>query len=128
MFNLLNPLEELELDTLEYGYMTDVSKFHGSSSFNIYVPKIMGAVGFGVTNSWTVPIQPKPMLINAPECMPSPASSTTMQNHINITRHLDTDFIKGHTIDAALNLRLGQTFIVNFMNRDPQEYRLERVT
>lgn len=127
MYTLLNTLEEIELDNLEYGYLTDLIKHHSSYSFNIYVPKLMGAVGYGLTNSWSVPVNPKPMIINDTTCMPSVGGSLTMMNHINITRHTDTDFGGGQTIDPAGFLHFGQPFIVNFMNSDPTDYKLERV-
>lgn len=125
MYSLVNCLEELELTDHEYGYMTDPRKFHGSESFNIYVPKLMAGISMGVTSSWTVPVTTGAMFINSPETKPSPASTTSMQNYITIFRQTHTDF--SMRADPNDDLLYNQKFIVNFMNMNPKDYKLERV-
>lgn len=125
MYSLTNCLEELELTDHEYGYMTDLKKYHGSANFNIYVPKLMCGVAMGQTNSWTVPVITGSLFVNSPDTKPSPATTTSMQNFINISRHCDTDFHE--RADPEQNLNYGQKFLVNFLNMNPRDYKLERV-
>lgn len=124
MYELLNPLEEVNLELWEYAYLTIDTK-HYSQYFKIYLPKLMAGFPFGDPKGWEVPISTKSNLSNASQCKPSMSTTLPVQNYITSERHLDRSFAE--RADYKNDLVKGQQFIISFMNHNPRLHRIGEI-
>ena len=122
MYQATNILDELNFDIMEYAYLT-TKTHHSAGSFDLYIPKLMAPLAYGNKNSWSSKFTSP--LKNASGCKVSPNTSITLQNYVNISRHLDTDFSSRADINGYLYP--GQKFIVTLMNHDPRDIKILKI-
>lgn len=88
MHEILDTLEEINLDTLEYGFLSeDVDKY--ASEFKVYIPKVMGAIEFKETAHWQEQVDAR-IFVNDVGCAIKPTPKIMCQNFKTVRNHATT--------------------------------------
>lgn len=123
MHEVLDALEEINLDHFEYAMLLKDTNMN-SSTFKMFVPKIMPAVKYKEADTWDEEIKTG-IFVNDKECKIEHSKKIKCQNFLTIERHTNTDF--SSRADKHNIIKKDTKFIIQSMYGNVKDLYVEKV-
>lgn len=110
-------LENIQLNTMEYGFLMKNTSYN-ASSFPIKIPKLFPLAGTSAKES-TIAIDNNNIFVNAPDCKPTVSSTIKTSNYINVPKLRNANLShKVPNYPDSSTIPSGTRFLVMVMNEN----------
>lgn len=123
MKDFLTRMEPIRLDEYEYGFLTQ-DTLHSANEFHIHIPKLQSLMGFGKSKTTVVNFNNNIYANDRGACPISAGKSLTTQNYLTIQRKVNITFDVRADVKTR-QLKQTQRFVIQFMNRNVLDYRID---